>query len=99
MESSKQMQSNVRRETVLNRVVPLMLLGFGVLHLVDWAYGHFTDPWRLVNGIGMLLMGGAHFAANRLGVANAPGRGRTLLLVLGVVGFALAVSAMVNSWL
>ena len=93
------MQPNVRRETVLNRVVPLMLLAFGALHLADWAYVHFNDPWKLVNGVGLLLMGGAHLAANRLGVASEPGRGRAALLALGIAGFALAVSAMVHSWL
>jgi hypothetical protein len=93
------MQATKPRETLLNRVVPLMLLGFGALHLVDWVYGGFADPWKLANGVGLLLMGGTHLVANRLGVTNSPGRGRSWLLALGVVGFALAVAAIVHRWL
>ena len=93
------MQVTKPGEPILSRVVPFMLLGFGALHLVDWVYVGFVDPWKLINGVGLLLMGGAHLAANRLGVANTPGRGRTALLALGSIGFALAVAAIVHRWL
>ena len=93
------MQSNIQREPVLHRFLPLMLMALGAFHLVDWAYIRFSDPWKLVNGAGLLLMGGAHFAAIRLKVASAPGRGRNALLALGIVGATLAISAMVHSWL
>lgn len=78
------MESNVRGETVLNRGMPLMLLGFGALHLVDWAYMRFSDPWKLINGVGVLLMGGALFAANRARAAGAPVARRSSRLALPV---------------
>jgi hypothetical protein len=99
MENSTSMQPSIQRQPFLNRVVPLMLLGFGALHLLDWAYGRLSDPWQLINGVGLLLMGGSHLAANRIDVANAPGRGRTGLLTLAAIGFLLAVAAIVHRWL
>ena len=99
MESSSLMRSTALRQPFLTRVVPLMLMSLGLLHLVDWAYVGFTDQWKLINGVGLLLLGGANVLANWLGVASTPGRPRTSLLAIGVLGFGLAVSAMVHSWL
>ena len=76
------MQPSVERQPLLARAVPPMLIGLGMLHLADWAYVGFIDFWKLVNGLGLLLMGLSQLADSRLGSAATHQRARNRLLVL-----------------
>lgn len=93
------MRATNNRQRLLLRILPVLIIGMGVLQVAKWAHGGFVDIWQLLYGIGFLLMGGAQFTSDRLDVSRKYPHVRDAMRTFVVIGFALTIAAIVRGWM